>query len=108
MPVNAVQSRSTPESAGQLPDLLRQALPFVLRSRVLDAILTAQVRAGGPVTSHQARAAASAPVLGHSRAFTEVAAAISRLGPDETGRVLVAVGADRKGIARWWVHGHSA
>jgi hypothetical protein len=68
---------------------------------VLDAVLAAQALAGGPVTSHEARAAR--PCMRHARAFTELARAVCRLGPDELGRVLHPAGTDRKGCARWWV-----
>lgn len=103
MPVNAVQRRRVPENAGRLRNMICDAMPLLLRSRVLDAVLAAQTHAGAPVTSQQARAASPTRVLGHARAFTEVAAAIARLGPDAGGRVLVAAGTDRKGVARWWV-----
>lgn len=94
-----------PENAGQLSGLIRNALPVIMRQRVIDAVIRAQAIAGGPVTSQQARAAkaSAGPVLGHSRAFTQAAAAITRMGPDELGRLLHAVGRDRKGCARWWV-----
>lgn len=80
---------------------IRDALPLLLRSRVIDAVLGAQRLALGPVTSAQARAAQ--PLLSHARAFTAVALAIARLGPDERGRRLCAAGVDRKGFALWWV-----
>lgn len=84
-------------------EIINDALPLLMRERVLDAVLAAQSKVGGPVTSQQARAARRAPVLSGPRKFTDVAAQIARLGPDERGRVLHAVGADRKGVARWWV-----
>lgn len=81
--------------------MITAALPLLMRAHVLDAVLAAQALAGGPVTSHEARAART--VMRHARAFTELARAVSRLGPDERGRVLHPVAADRKGVARWWV-----
>lgn len=82
-----------------------------MRPHVLDAVLAAQAFAGGPVTSQEARDAARTPVFRHARAFTEAAAAITRLGPDERGRSLRAAGTNRKGVALWWVevpHGPAA
>lgn len=82
---------------------VREALPALMRARVLGAVLAAQAIEGGPVTSQQARAALRSPVLRHARAFTGVASRVARLGPDELGRVLRAAGRDRKGFALWWV-----
>jgi hypothetical protein len=98
VPTNADQRRSTPTSFG---DVITAALPLLMRARVLDAVLAAQALALEPVTSAQARAAS--PLMRHARAFTELARAVSRLGPDERGRVLHPVPPDRKGFARWWV-----
>lgn len=92
-----------PVIAGQLPELIRDAIPLLVRPLVLDAVQAAQAIAGGPVTSQEAREAAVRPVLRHARAFTEAAAAIARLGADDRGRVLRAAGRDRKGVALWWV-----
>jgi hypothetical protein len=78
-------------------------MPLLVRPFVLDAVQAAQALAGGPVTSQEARAAALRPVLRHARAFSAAAAVIARLGPDEHGRSLRAVGRDRKGVALWWV-----
>jgi len=103
VPVNAFQRLPTPVSSHPLTDVIRVALPLLMRARVTDAVLSAQLIAGGPVTSQQARAATAHPVMPHARAFTELARAITRLGPDERGRELHAVAPDRKGIARWWV-----
>lgn len=72
-----------------------------MRARVIDAVLAAQSVMREPVTSQEARAAQ--PVMRHTRAFTEVAAQVAKLGPDERGRVLCAAGRDRKGLALWWV-----
>lgn len=74
-----------------------------MRERVLEAVLVAQSAQGGPVTAQQARAVRTEPVMPHARAFTEVAWQITRLGPDEYGRVLCAAGKDRKGLTLWWV-----
>ena len=98
MPTNADQRRPTPT---RLNVAIRDALPLLMRTRVIDAVLAAQRLALEPVTSAQARAAK--PVLGHARAFTEAARVIAQLGPDERGRRLCAAGVDRKGFARWWV-----
>lgn len=84
-----------------LYDLIEDALPLLMRARILDAVVAAQAVAGQPVTSHEARAAR--PVTRHARAFTTLAWSISRLGPDERGRVLCSAGRDRKGFALWWV-----
>jgi len=100
VPTNADPRRPTPN---RLNAAIRDAMPLLLRRRVIDAVLAAQRLALGPVTSAQARAAQ--PVLGHARAFTEVASAVARLGPDELGRRLCPAGTDRKGFARWWVEG---
>jgi hypothetical protein len=109
VPTNADQRRSTPTSfsdgpgpgSGALHATIAAALPLLMRARVLDAVLAAQAVLSEPVTSAQARAAR--PVMRHARAFTELARAIARLGPDERGRVLCPVLPDRKGFARWWV-----
>jgi len=98
VPTNADRRRSTPTGLG---GQIRDALPLLVRRRVIDAVLAAQELELGPVTSAQARA--MKPVLAHARAFTEVARVVARLGPDERGRVLCAAGIDRKGFARWWV-----
>jgi RNA polymerase sigma factor (sigma-70 family) len=82
-------------------------------SWVIDTVLAAQNRVGGPVTSPQAlRVATQAlignpllprPVVNDARAFTKLARVIVRLGPDARGRVLQAVVIDRMGRSRWWV-----
>lgn len=76
-----------------------------MRGRVLDAVLAAQALAGGPVTSQEARLAAYkiVPLTRHARSFTELARAVSQMGPDARGRVLHRAGVDRKGFALWWV-----
>lgn len=91
-------SAAHPES---LHDLIVDALPLLMRGPVLDAVVAAQAIAGQPVTSHEARTAR--PVTRHARAFTGLCWSISRLGPDERGRVLRSAGRDRKGFALWWV-----
>jgi hypothetical protein len=106
VPINADQRRVVPINADQLGALIRDALPALMRQRVLEAVLAAQALAAGPVTSREARA--SRPVLRHARAFTGLARAIARMGPDERGRTLHAAGKDRKGCALWWVHGPEA
>jgi hypothetical protein len=102
-PVNAVDRRTTPYTPRVLARTIANALPLLMRERVLEAVLAAQALHGGPVTAQQARAIRAQPVMSHARAFTEVAWQITRLGPDEYGRVLCAAGKDRKGLALWWV-----
>lgn len=96
----------TPGNAGERRSLgatIDDALPLLLRARVLDAVLAAQTEAAGPVTSQEARGAAGRPLLRHARAFTELAWRVTRLGPDERGRLLHGAGTSRKGLALWWV-----
>jgi hypothetical protein len=76
--------------------------PGERRAQIIDAVLAAQA-VGGPVTSREALA--FKPILPHARAFTNLALVITRLGPDERGRVLHSAGTDRKGFALWWVTG---
>lgn len=84
-----------------LHETIRDAMPLLLRARVIDAVAEAQMREGGPVTSQQAREGRK--LLRHARAFTELAWQISKLGPDERGRTLHNAGRDRKGLTLWWV-----
>ncbi len=72
-----------------------------MRDRVIGAVLRAQTTLGAPVTAREARDALL--VMRHARAFTDVAQAIARLGPDDRGRELCAAGTDRNGFALWWV-----
>jgi len=82
---------------------IANALPLLMRERVLEAVLAAQALHGGPVTAQQARTGRAERLMPHARALTEVAWQISRLGPDELGRSLHSAGKDRKGLALWWV-----
>lgn len=99
----AGQRRGTPYTPGVLDQVIHDALPRLMQPRVIDAVLEAQAIRGAPVTSQEARTLGKSPVMRHTRAFTEVAWRIARLGPDERGRVLCAAGKDRKGLALWWV-----
>jgi hypothetical protein len=92
---------NTDRHRAPLAPLIRDALPLLLRDRVVDAVLAAQTALGAPVTSREARDALL--VMRTPRAFTEVAQAISKLGPDERGRELCFAGTDRNGFALWWV-----
>lgn len=91
----------------------RDAMPLLMRARIIEAVLAAQRSAGEPVTAAEARLARSEPVMRNARSFSEVAKAIAELGPDERGRVLRCAGFDRNKFALWWVeeaphHGASA
>lgn len=105
MPTNAEQRGPERTNADRhhapLAPLIRDALPLLLRDRVVDAVLAAQTQLGSPVTAREARDALL--VMRHARAFTEVAQAIARLGPDDRGRELCFAGTDRNGFALWWV-----
>ena len=104
MPTNAEQRGLARSSAGhhqELAPLIRDALPLLMRDRVIGAVLAAQAVLGAPVTAREARQARL--VMRHARAFTEVAQAIARLGPDDRGRELCFAGTDRNGFALWWV-----
>jgi len=81
--------------------MIRDALPLLLRGRVVDAVLAAQTALGAPVTAREARDALL--VMRTPRSFTDVAQAIARLGPDDRGRELCSAGTDRNGFALWWV-----
>lgn len=81
----------------------RDAMPLLMRARIIGAVLTAQRAAGAPVTAREARSAKAEPVMRNARSFSEVAKAIARLGPDEQGRVLRCAGFDRQHFALWWV-----
>lgn len=101
LPGNAGERRTLAGSS--LGGTIEDALPLLLRRRVIDAVLEAQDKVGAPVTSQEARSATRRPLLRHVRAFTELCWRVCRLGPDERGRSLHAAGKDRKGLALWWV-----
>jgi hypothetical protein len=84
-----------------LARLVNDALPLLMRKRVIDAVLAAQAGALGPVTSAEARRAK--PVLRNARSFSDCARRIAQMGPDEHGRALHRAGRDRNGFALWWV-----
>jgi hypothetical protein len=83
--------------------VMNDAAPLLLRRLVVDGVLRAQGRVGGPVTSVVAMASCTKRVSANVRAFTELARRIAKLGPDEKGRVLHHAGEDRKGHWMWWV-----
>lgn len=86
-----------------LDQLIRDALPSLMRARIIDAVLKAQRIEGEPVTARQARAVEHEPLMQSPRSFSDAANAIARMGPDESGRVLHRVAMNRKRIIRWWV-----
>jgi hypothetical protein len=72
-----------------------------VRAEVIDTVVAAQAIVGAPVTAREAQDARF--VMRTPRAFTDVAQAIARLGPDDRGRELCCAGTDRNGFALWWV-----
>lgn len=82
---------------------MSDAAPLLLRRLVIDGVLRAQHRVGGPASSVIARASCTMCIGANTRAFTELARRIAALGPDERGRVLHHAGEDRKGYWLWWV-----
>lgn len=83
--------------------MIRDALPVLMRDRIIDAVLAAQRVCGEPVTARQARAMRSEPIMRSARSFSDAARAIAGAGPDPRGRVLCRVGRNRAGVVRWWV-----
>lgn len=82
---------------------IEQAMPLLLRDRVIDAVLRTQNAFGSPVTAQEVRAAQAQPLMRHTRALTEICHAIAALGIDDQGRTLHCAGKNRVGLLLWWV-----
>lgn len=82
---------------------IEQAMPLLLRDRVIDAVLRTQNAFGSPVTAQEVRAAQATPLMRHTRALTEICHQIAALGFDDQGRTLCCAGKSRIGLLLWWV-----
>lgn len=82
---------------------IEQAMPLLLRARVIDAVLKTQTAYGSPVTAQEIRSAQDTPLMRHTRQLTEICHDISQLGPDEQGRTLHCAGRNRDRLLVWWV-----
>jgi hypothetical protein len=82
---------------------IENAMPLLLRDRVIEAVLKTQNHFGSPVTAQEVRDHQAAPLLRHSRALTELCHQIVALGSDEDGRSLHCAGKNRERLLIWWV-----
>lgn len=82
---------------------IQDALPLLMRDRIIESVLAAQRIAGEPVTAQEARATRPEPIMRSARSFSDAAKAVARMGPDAQGRVLRCAGPNRKRLVRWWV-----
>lgn len=81
---------------------MNQALPLILRGKMIDSVLWAQCALGGQVTAADVLAHCPGLRLARSaKGFAELAGAVAALGPDAQGRALVACGVDRTGAQLW-------
>jgi hypothetical protein len=85
-------------------DAAKDAMPLLIRSRVLDAVRAAQAEAGGPVTAAEVLVKLSPPIARSPRALTALLHRVAATGADETGRRL-AGDIDRLSVWRWVVEG---
>ena len=89
-----------------LTGMMTDAFVLLARDAMIEAVRSAQVEIGGPVTANEARLAAARAGrhLGRNvRAFSELAERVAALGSDADGKALHLAGQDACGRRLWWV-----
>ena len=87
-----------------IADAAHDALPLLIRSRLLDAVRMAQAAERGPVTAAEVLARLDPPLARSPRALTALMHRVAATGPDERGRQLAGE-VDRLSVWRWVVEG---